>query len=96
MLQCNCPMTVMNYAPANRRKRKIKVPVTCCDSTQVRVFATGSGGERLELGYKLLADLERVKGVGYCPTEIRWKFLFIQKRNKRYKRRYRLKPDDFN
>lgn len=96
MLQCSCPLTVMSYTPVNRRKRKIKIPMTCCDSAQVWVSATTRDGKRLELGYELLADLQRVKNFGYCPTDVRWKFLFIQKRNKRYKRRYRLKIDDFN
>ena len=90
-ISCDCPMASVAGGPKNRRKRKVVLPRVCCPDPVVRIVLTNKNGELITLPYQPLNNLKRIRSIGGCKGEEKWRVLFIKKREKVIYKKYRVK-----
>lgn len=90
-ISCDCPMASVAGGPKNKRKRKVVLPRVCCPDPMVRIVLTNKNGELVTLPYQPLNNLKRIRSIGGCKGEEKWRVLFIKKRKKVIYKKYRVK-----
>lgn len=91
VLSCDCPMASVAGVAKNKRKRKIVLPRICCSDPQVRIIFTNKKGELVTVPYQSLSKLKRIRSIGGCKGEEKWKFLMFKKREKLIYKKYRVR-----
>ena len=94
ILSCECAFWRANGVPINAKKRKVKLTILCCPSTEVEIYAKTNIQDSLKFEVKPLSRLKggvRKNKYASCRTlnEI------IKKTPKSGAKKYKIRKEDF-